>query len=95
MCIQIPCALRSHVHTDPMCIQIPCAFRSKVHSDPMCSQPHVPDSCLAVQEFKEGRELAPSAEERVGIYRQLVNHMKEHFGDDARGKTKAFYFLPW
>lgn len=47
------------------------------------------------QEFKEGRELAPSAAERVGIYRRLVSHMKEHFLNDARGKAKAFYFLPW
>ena len=21
--------------------------------------------------------------------------MKEHFGDDAKGRKKAFYFLPW
>ena len=31
----------------------------------------------------------------AGIYRQLVSHMKDHFGDDAKGKRKAFYFLPW
>ncbi|CAL8466678.1 g6214 [Coccomyxa elongata] len=47
------------------------------------------------QEVKEGRELNPDATERVGIYRQLVSHMKEHFGDDAKGRRKAFYFLPW
>ena len=33
--------------------------------------------------------------ERVGIYRQLVAYMKEHFGDDARGRQKAWHFLPW
>ena len=32
---------------------------------------------------------------RVGIYYQLVSYMKEHFGDDAKGRKKAFYFLPW
>lgn len=31
----------------------------------------------------------------MGIYRQLVAYMKEHFRDDARGKRAAFYFLPW
>ena len=47
------------------------------------------------QEYKEGRELAPSAGDRVEIYRRLVAHMRQHFGDDARGKRAAFYFLPW
>ena len=47
------------------------------------------------QEFREGRTLSPTAAERVGIYRQLVAYMKEHFGDDARGKRSAFYFFPW
>lgn len=32
---------------------------------------------LRPQEFKEGRELAPSATERVAIYRRLVAYMKE------------------
>lgn len=43
----------------------------------------------------QGRELLLDAEERVGVYRQLVGHMKAHFKDDARGKRGAFYFLPW
>lgn len=47
------------------------------------------------QEVKEGRELCLTARERVGIYRQLVSHMKDHFGDDAKGWRKASYFLPW
>lgn len=29
------------------------------------------------------------------MYRLLVSFMKEHFGDDARGRQKAWYFLPW
>lgn len=47
------------------------------------------------EEFKLGREFFPTPAERVGIYRRLVSHMKEHFGDDERGKRKSFYFLPW
>jgi tRNA-dihydrouridine synthase 3 len=47
------------------------------------------------QEYKEGREIALDAAARVGVYRQLVSYMKEHFRDDARGKRAAFYFLPW
>lgn len=47
------------------------------------------------QEVREGRELALSAQDRVGVYRQLVSHMKDHFGDDAKGWRKASYFLPW
>lgn len=46
-------------------------------------------------EHKNGRELAPSALERVEIYRRLVTYMKEHFGDDAKGRQKAWSFLPW
>ncbi len=47
------------------------------------------------QEAREGREVELSARDRVGVYRRLVSHMKEHFGDDAMGRRKAFYFLPW
>jgi len=47
------------------------------------------------QEIKEGRELCLTAQDRVGVYRQLVSYMKEHFGDDAMGWRKASYFLPW
>ncbi|GMH87030.1 hypothetical protein TrVE_jg13491 [Triparma verrucosa] len=37
----------------------------------------------------------PDAAQRVNIYRRLAVYMKEHFGDDARGKRMASYFLPW
>lgn len=47
------------------------------------------------QEIGEGRELLLTASDRVGVYRQLVSYMKEHFRDDARGKIRAFYFWPW
>ena len=46
-------------------------------------------------EFSNQRTWEPSAAERVEVYRQLVSYMKEHFGDDALGRKKAFYFLPW
>ena len=32
---------------------------------------------------------------QVHLYRQLVCYMKEHFGDDERGRKKSWYFLPW
>lgn len=44
---------------------------------------------------RQGRELCLTAAERVGVYRKLVSYMKEHFGDDAMGKKKAWYFFPW
>jgi len=47
------------------------------------------------KEFREGKAWRPTAEERVGVYMQLVSHMKEHFGADDMGRRKAFYFLPW
>jgi hypothetical protein len=43
----------------------------------------------------QGRELRLTASDRVGVYRQLVSLMKAHFGDDALGRRKAWYFLPW
>lgn len=46
-------------------------------------------------EYARREAWEPSAAERVVAYRQLVAFMKEHFGDDARGRTKAWKFLPW
>ncbi|GLI71425.1 hypothetical protein VaNZ11_016639, partial [Volvox africanus] len=47
------------------------------------------------KEFKEGREWLLDTQERVGVFRLLVSYMKEHFGDDERGRRKAWYFFPW
>ncbi len=47
------------------------------------------------QEFKAGKELFPTTLERVSMYRRLYVLMKEHFGDDAMGRRKAWYFAPW
>ena len=46
-------------------------------------------------EFKTGRTWVPTSDERVSVYRRLAVYMREHFGDDAKGRRKAFYFLPW
>jgi hypothetical protein len=43
----------------------------------------------------QGREIFPTAADRVGIYRQFVSFMKHYFHDDALGRKRAFYFLPW
>lgn len=34
------------------------------------------------QEFKQGREMELTLEERISIYRRLVTYMKDYFGDD-------------
>jgi tRNA-dihydrouridine synthase 3 len=47
------------------------------------------------QEVRDGRAYEPDAADRIGIYRQLVSLMREHFGDDAQGFRKASYFLPF
>ena len=47
------------------------------------------------KEFREGKEILPTAEDRVRMMRTLVKYMKEHFGDDEWGKRKAWYFFPW
>ncbi|CAG9466320.1 unnamed protein product [Pedinophyceae sp. YPF-701] len=47
------------------------------------------------QEFKENRVMLPTTRERIGIYMELVDLMKTYFGDDARGRSKAWYFFPW
>ena len=47
------------------------------------------------KEWKDGASWFPTTEERVEVYYTLVRYMKEHFGDDEKGRKKAFYFLPW
>ena len=47
------------------------------------------------QNFYSRSEWQPDAFERVSIYRRLACYQKEHFGDDERGRQKAFNFLPW
>ncbi len=47
------------------------------------------------QEIAEQREIEPTAEERVGIYRRFLRYLKEHFRDDEKGRKRAMFFLPW
>jgi tRNA-dihydrouridine synthase 3 len=47
------------------------------------------------REIKEGRDLDPSAEERFSILWRFVGYLKEHFGDDERGRRRIMGFLPW
>ena len=44
--------------------------------------------------FDEGG-WEPDTMERVEVYRRLACYMKEHFGDDGRGRKMASYFFPW
>lgn len=39
--------------------------------------------------MRQGKELFPSVEERVSLYRRFYSHMRSHFGDDAMGKRKV------
>lgn len=41
-------------------------------------------------EFYNGRPWEPSTAERVEVYRRLACYMKEHFGDDERGRRSAW-----
>lgn len=47
------------------------------------------------EEIERGLDLDPSARERVAILRRLTVFMREHFGDDERGRARAMRFLPW
>jgi tRNA-dihydrouridine synthase 3 len=47
------------------------------------------------REIKEKKEWLPTPEERIGVYHRLTCLMREHFGDDARGRKRAMFFLPW
>lgn len=47
------------------------------------------------REIKEGRCWLPGAEERFSVLWRLVELMREHFGEDERGRRRAMRFLPW
>jgi tRNA-dihydrouridine synthase 3 len=47
------------------------------------------------REIKEGRDILPSAEERLDLSLRLVALMREHFGADERGRARILSFLPW
>jgi tRNA-dihydrouridine synthase 3 len=47
------------------------------------------------QEHRDGCAWEPTATDRVAVYRRLACYMREHFGDDDRGRRNGMYFLPW
>ena len=46
-------------------------------------------------EIRSGSTWLPTAEERAAVYYELAANYRTQFGDDARGKNAAFYFLPF
>ena len=46
-------------------------------------------------EIEAGASWLPSPRERVGVYADLAAKYRSHFGDDARGRSMAAYFLPF
>jgi tRNA-dihydrouridine synthase 3 len=47
------------------------------------------------REIREGREWLPTAEERLALLVRFAGFLREHFGDDERGRARAMRFLPW
>lgn len=47
------------------------------------------------REIKERREFSLSNAERIAIYWELAQYMKEHFRDDEKGRRRMMGFLPW
>ena len=47
------------------------------------------------REIETSSEWEPSARERLGVYHDLAQKMKEHFRDDDKGRERAMRFLPW
>jgi tRNA-dihydrouridine synthase 3 len=48
-----------------------------------------------LREIREDREWLPTADERFGLLFRFTTLLREHFGDDERGRTRAMRFLPW
>lgn len=47
------------------------------------------------REIAEGRAWQPSAEQRFDLLWRFVALLREHFGDDERGRRRILHFLPW
>ncbi len=47
------------------------------------------------REIKQGRCWLPSAEERLAVVWRLVELLRDHFGDEERGRRRAHRFLAW
>jgi tRNA-dihydrouridine synthase 3 len=47
------------------------------------------------REIREDRDWLPTPQERLDLLHRLAAYMREHFGDDERGRGRAMRFLPW
>jgi tRNA-dihydrouridine synthase 3 len=47
------------------------------------------------REIREGRSWLPTAEERLGVVWRLVELLRDHFGEDEKGRERMLRFLPW
>jgi tRNA-dihydrouridine synthase 3 len=47
------------------------------------------------RELRSGQTWEPGAEERLGVLWRFVELLREHFGEDERGRKRAMRFLPW
>jgi tRNA-dihydrouridine synthase 3 len=47
------------------------------------------------REIREGREWLPTASERFSLLWRFQELLREHFGEDERGRTRLLRFLPW
>lgn len=47
------------------------------------------------REIAERKEWEPTASERLAIYFDFAQLLKQHFRDDEKGKERAMRFLPW
>ena len=47
------------------------------------------------REIREGRDWLPTAEQRFELLLRFVGYVRDHFGDDERGRRRSLTFLPW
>jgi len=47
------------------------------------------------REIREGRSWEPTPDERFAVVWRFVELLREHFGEDERGRRRALVFLPW
>lgn len=47
------------------------------------------------REIEEKRAWEPTASERLAVYFELAQNMKQHFRDDEKGRERTMRFLPW
>lgn len=47
------------------------------------------------REIREGKTWLPTPEERLTVLWRFVELLREHFGDDERGRRRCLRFLPW